>query len=70
MKRSLLLLMSLLCMYCTAFSQKVITGKVTDTKGEALKGVTVLEKGKNTQTATSSIGAYKITVSDGATLIF
>ncbi|PUV23396.1 SusC/RagA family TonB-linked outer membrane protein [Sphingobacterium athyrii] len=70
MKRSLLLLMSLLCMYCTVFSQKIITGKVTDLKGEALRGVTVLEKGKNTQSATNSAGVYKITTGDDATLVF
>jgi TonB-linked SusC/RagA family outer membrane protein len=48
-----------------------ISGKVTDDKGAALPGVTVLLKGTVTGTATNAEGTYSLTVPDGnGTLIF
>ncbi|MGJ1360169.1 MULTISPECIES: SusC/RagA family TonB-linked outer membrane protein [Sphingobacterium] len=70
MKRSMLILVSLLSTYGVALAQKIVTGKVTTTDGSALGGVTVLEKGKNTQSITTNSGMYKITVQENATLIF
>ena len=56
-----------------SFSQnKVITGKVTDSKdGSALSGVSVIPKGGVTGTVTNSDGVYQVTVRyDLKTLIF
>src|SRR5205823_1610246 len=51
--------------------KKVITGKVTDSKGVTLPGVTVREKGGTAATVTDGNGHYKITVSnESATLVF
>ncbi|MXV17234.1 SusC/RagA family TonB-linked outer membrane protein [Pedobacter sp. HMF7056] len=48
-----------------------VTGKVTDNKGEALPGVTVLEKGTTNTTATTGNGSFKITVAgEDAVLVF
>jgi TonB-linked SusC/RagA family outer membrane protein len=54
------------------FGQQLqVTGTVTDTEtGEALVGVTVLEKGSGNGAMTGSDGRYSIGVSDGATLRF
>jgi len=54
MKRSMLILVGLLSTYCVALAQKIVTGKVTTTGGSALGGVTILEKGKNTQSITNN----------------
>src|SRR4051812_33572242 len=48
-----------------------IGGKVTDEKGEALMGVSVLIKGTSTGITTDIDGKYKINVADGnAILVF
>ena len=49
-----------------AFSQtKVITGKVTDDKGNPVLGATVAAKGAKTGAATDANGSFKITVPSG-----
>lgn len=48
---------------------RVITGKVTDDKGNPLPNVTVLVKGTNTGTATKSDGTYSISIPSGATVL-
>ncbi|MGV3589618.1 MAG: SusC/RagA family TonB-linked outer membrane protein [Adhaeribacter sp.] len=54
-----------------ALAVRDITGKVTDEKGEALPGVTVLVKGTTIGTATNAEGVYNISTPDGAqTLVF
>src|SRR6516225_7658102 len=46
-----------------AFSQnKVITGKVTDDKGNPVQGATVAAKGSKTGAATDVNGSFRITV--------
>ena len=51
-----------------AFSQnKIITGKVTDDKGNALQGATVVAKGSKSGTSTDANGSFKISVSPSAT---
>ncbi|MGE8299335.1 MAG: carboxypeptidase-like regulatory domain-containing protein, partial [Sphingobacterium paramultivorum] len=70
MKRSLLIFWGLLCFCCVALAQKNITGKVTNASGSGLAGVTVRESGKGVQAATNSQGNYKITIPEGASLIF
>lgn len=55
---------ALLCtfMLLSAYSQKTITGKITDTKGEPLPGVSVALKGSTVGTYANLDGTYKITV--------
>jgi TonB-linked SusC/RagA family outer membrane protein len=45
---------------------RIIKGKVTDEKGEALRGATVLLKGGSTITTTSADGSFSIEVPDDA----
>ncbi len=54
----------------TAQSRKTVTGTVTDNKGEALAGVSVLEKGTGNGVTTNGDGKYSINVTDGSTLRF
>jgi TonB-linked SusC/RagA family outer membrane protein len=67
----------LLCLFalffsCFAFSQnRVISGKVTDSKdGSPLPGVSVVIKGKSVGVSTDASGAFSLSVTDGATLVF
>jgi TonB-linked SusC/RagA family outer membrane protein len=48
---------------------QVVTGRVTDDKGEGLPGVTVLAKGTTTGTSTDADGNFSLDVPDGATLV-
>lgn len=48
---------------------KNISGRVTDTKGEGIPGVNILEKGSATGTITDVNGNFTLTVSEGATLV-
>ncbi|MEO6933015.1 MAG: TonB-dependent receptor plug domain-containing protein, partial [Chitinophagaceae bacterium] len=52
-----------------AFSQIKITGKITDSKGAGVPGVTVSEKGGNASSSTNNEGDYSITVSQKATIL-
>ena len=52
------------------FAQKEITGVVKDNVGNALPGVNIIEKGTRNAVSTDINGAYKISVEDGATLVF
>jgi TonB-dependent starch-binding outer membrane protein SusC len=45
---------------------RIIKGKVTDEKGEALRGATILLKGGSTMTTTSADGSFSIEVPDDA----
>ena len=55
----------------SAYAQRTITGRVTDTGGNAMPGVNVLVKGTSEGTATDATGRYSISVSDdAATLVF
>ncbi|MCJ8163233.1 TonB-dependent receptor [Pontibacter sp. E15-1] len=49
---------------------KVVTGKVTDTGGEPLPGVTVMVQGTATGTVTGADGAFEIKAASGNTLVF
>lgn len=71
-KNSKNLLVSLLMMLFTqaAFSQNVVTGKVTDSKdGTPLAGVTVAVKGTKTATQTLADGSFTINAAADATLV-
>ncbi len=68
-KLSLCLL--LLFSFTVAFAQtKRITGKVTDSNGEGIPGVSVLVKGTSTGGQTNPDGAYAISAGPAAVLIF
>ncbi len=47
-----------------------VTGRVTNTAGEGLSGVSVSVKGSRTGTVTDATGNYALTVPDDATLVF
>lgn len=50
---------------------KIVTGRVTNDKGDPLQGVTITEKGRNNITITDAAGRFSISVSDKtAGLIF
>jgi iron complex outermembrane receptor protein len=51
-------------------AQKEITGVVKDNTGNALPGVNIVEKGTSNGVATDMNGSYKISVKEGASLIF
>jgi TonB-linked SusC/RagA family outer membrane protein len=48
----------------------ILNGRVTNSKGEPLAGVSVTLKGTNTGTSTDSKGSYTITVPGDGTLVF
>ena len=52
------------------FAQKEISGVVKDNVGNALPGVNIIEKGTRNFVSTDIDGAYKISVEEGATLVF
>lgn len=52
------------------FAQQQISGVVKDKTGTPLPGVNIVEKGTNNGVSTDSDGSYKITVKEGASLIF
>ncbi|WP_133272093.1 SusC/RagA family TonB-linked outer membrane protein [Hymenobacter radiodurans] len=47
-----------------------VTGRVTQSNGDGLPGVTVLVKGTSQGTSTNSDGTFSITVPEGSTLVF
>ena len=51
-------------------AQRTVSGKVTDESGEGLPGVNVLIKGTTTGTQTDLDGNFRLSVEDGATLVF
>ena len=64
------LLMLLLSFTTTAFAQRTITGKVTDTENaEPLIGANVSVKGLTVGTMTDIDGNYSVNVPEGATVL-
>lgn len=47
----------------------VVTGKITNSKGETLPGVTVLEKGTTNAVASGFLGSYQIAVKDNNSVL-
>ncbi|WP_462248004.1 SusC/RagA family TonB-linked outer membrane protein [Ekhidna sp.] len=71
MKRNLLLSFAFfIAVAFVAMAQRTVSGKVTDDTGEALPGVNVVIKGTTTGVTTDLDGNFRISVDDGATLIF
>lgn len=48
----------------------IISGKVTDERGDPIPGATILVEGTNNGTATDIDGQYQIDVAEGAVLVF
>ncbi len=70
-QRNLFLLLLFLCTSTSmVVAQRTVSGTVTDTDGESLIGVNILEAGTSNGTVTDFDGNYSMPVSDGATLIF
>jgi len=70
MKRTHILLLILCFITNIAIAQEVVTGTITDSSTEPLAGASVVEKGTSNGTVADFNGKYKITVKQGATLVF
>lgn len=73
MKRTILKL-TLFLIVLAAFNAKAvaqisINGKITDSKGEALTGVTIMEENTNNGTTTDEMGNYSLQVSNGNSVL-
>jgi len=68
--RLLLFVFGLIFISTTAFAQRSISGKVTNSNGEGIGGVSIQEKGKSNQTLTASEGTFVIKVDPNAVLVF
>ena len=68
-KRILLVLLACLTIGVQAFAQSV-SGKVTDSYGEAIPGAGVLVKGSTTGTVTDLDGKYQLNAGSNAVLVF
>ncbi|HRK80277.1 MAG TPA: SusC/RagA family TonB-linked outer membrane protein [Saprospiraceae bacterium] len=69
MKKLVLVFMLLLSGAAALTAQRAITGKVTDEKGEALIGASVLVKGTTVGTVTDVDGSFQLTVPVGSTTL-
>ncbi|HSF87891.1 MAG TPA: carboxypeptidase-like regulatory domain-containing protein, partial [Saprospiraceae bacterium] len=70
MKKLLLAFLSLVAMH-HASAQFAVSGRITDSQGQALLGVNVAEKGTSHGTVTDLDGSYSITVANGdAVLVY
>ena len=69
MKQTFLTLFLVVGSILLAFSQRTITGKVTDEKGESLVGASVFVAGTSSGTVTDVNGDYYLQVPSGATTI-
>ncbi len=69
--KKLLASFTLMLLSIAAFSQNVVTGKVTDSKdGSPAAGITVTVKGTKTATQTAADGTFKISAPSNAVLVF
>jgi iron complex outermembrane receptor protein len=68
--KKIALLLLLLLNVTFLFAQKEISGVVKDNVGNALPGVNIVEKGTRNSVSTDIDGVYKISVEEGATLVF
>jgi iron complex outermembrane receptor protein len=61
----------LLCFFTnTTIAQQIVSGIVTDTSGEPLVGASITERGTTNGTVADFNGIYKLTVKQGAILVF
>ena len=69
MKKHLLALSLVFFAALSAYAQRTITGKVTDSGGEPLIGASILVKGSSTGTVTDLDGTYSLAVPANATVL-
>ena len=69
-KRILLVLLALCTMGVQAFSQKAVSGMITDSKGDAIPGASVVVKGTTNGVISDLDGGYRVTAGSDATLVF
>ncbi len=67
-KLSLLLSFLLLCFFARA-QQKTVSGKVTDSEGKGIPGISVVVKGTRTGASTSNDGTFSLESPSNATLV-
>lgn len=70
MYRSLLLLVYLLCPAYSHAQQRLISGRVTDERGQPLPGVNIAVRGSERGNSTDEEGRYSLRASQGETLAF
>ena len=70
LKRTMLLLLLLTCLFSVMAQGQVVSGSIKDSKGDGLPGVTVLIKGTNTGALSNQDGKYSIPVKGNVSLIF
>src|SRR5688572_12951615 len=71
MRKLLVLLTAFLLLAGSLYAQKIVTGKVSDDKGNPIPGVSVQIKGTKSGTVTSSEGTYSLSVpANSTTLVF
>jgi TonB-linked SusC/RagA family outer membrane protein len=61
---------SVLCSTFSLYSQRTVSGTVTDVNDEPISGVSVSVKGTTTGTVTDGNGTYRLNVEENATLVF
>ena len=69
-KKFVIFVLAILATGLQVFAQNTVSGKVTDAKGEAIPGVSVLIKGTANGTMTDLDGTYRLSAAPGATLVF
>ena len=67
---SVFIALSLLLSTTSLKAQSIVTGKVLDSLGQPLRGVSVLIKGSRSGTSTAPDGSFRITASSSSTLVF
>src|SRR5665213_907904 len=67
-KLSLLLSFLLLCFFVRA-QQKTVSGKVTDSEGKGIPGISIIVKGTRTGASTGNDGTFSLEVPSNATLV-
>lgn len=68
-KRTVIVLLSIFVGAFVSMAQTKVSGRVTDASGQALPGVSIMEKGTNNGAITDLDGRYSINVQTGKTLV-
>ncbi|NND33884.1 MAG: hypothetical protein HKN76_14945, partial [Saprospiraceae bacterium] len=67
--KKLLIFLSAVLLCGWSYGQQAVTGTVTDTEGEALIGVNILEEGTTNGTITDLDGTYSLEVEDAESIL-
>jgi TonB-linked SusC/RagA family outer membrane protein len=68
--RAIIIVACALCSTFSLYSQRTVSGTVTDVNEEPISGVSVSVKGTTTGTVTDVNGTYRLNVEENATLVF